>query len=260
MQYEFVQFEEKGKIAYVTICREKALNALNEQVITELLDCFQNINRREDLGCVIVTGAGRSFIAGADIGTMRDLQGLKGREFTMFGQQLMDYVENMRIPVIAAINGFALGGGCELAMACDIRIASEKARMGLPETGLGVICGAGGTQRLPRIVGESRAKEMIFTAERMDARTALSIGLVDRVTSPESLLDETLALCSAIEKNGQLAVRAAKRAINAARDTDIRDGCRFEREIFSSLFDTEDQKTGMGGFLAGKKDIVFKNR
>ena len=178
MEYEFVKFEEKGKIAYVTINREKALNALNEQVITELLDCFHVINSREDLGCVIVTGAGRSFIAGADIGTMRDLKGLKGRAFTMFGQQLMDYVEGLRIPVIAAINGFALGGGCEFAMACDIRVASTKAKFGQPEVNLGIIPGFGGTQRLPRLIGKGMAKYLIMTGEMINAEEAYRIGLV----------------------------------------------------------------------------------
>lgn len=255
-----VIFEKKNHTAVITIDKPATLNALCQDLIQQINEALDKAETDPQIYTVVITGTGRAFIAGADIGEMYEKDREAIRKWAVLGCDLNFRVENMALPVIAAINGYALGGGLELAMACDIRIASEKARMGLPETGLGVICGAGGTQRLPRIVGESRAKEMIFTAERMDARTALSIGLVDRVTSPESLLDETLALCSAIEKNGQLAVRAAKRAINAARDTDIRDGCRFEREIFSSLFDTEDQKTGMGGFLAGKKDIVFKNR
>lgn len=255
-----VIFEKKNHTAVITIDKPATLNALCQDLIQQINEALDKAETDPQIYTVVITGTGRAFIAGADIGEMYEKDREAIRKWAVLGCDLNFRVENMALPVIAAINGYALGGGLELAMACDIRIASEKARMGLPETSLGVICGAGGTQRLPRIVGESKAKEMIFTAEKIDASTALSIGLIDRITPPEALLDEALALCSTIERNGQLAVRAAKRAVNAARDTDIRDGCRFEREIFSSLFDTEDQKTGMGGFLSGEKDIIFKNR
>lgn len=258
MEYEFVKFEEKGKIAYVTINREKALNALNEQVITELLDCFQMINSREDLGCVIVTGAGRSFIAGADIGTMRDLKGLKGRAFTMFGQQLMDYVEGMRIPVIAAINGFALGGGCEFAMACDIRVASTKAKFGQPEVNLGIIPGFGGTQRLPRLIGKGMAKYLIMTGEMINAEEAYRIGLVQKLAEPEELMNEAERIANLILSKAPVAVRMAKCAVNTAEDTDMRSGIAYEAEAYNTCFTTEDRVEGMSAFLE-KREAAFQD-
>lgn len=255
-----VIFEKKGHTAVITVNRPDTLNALCEELISHINSALDAAENDQDIFTVIITGTGKAFIAGADIGEMyeKDREGI--RKWARLGCDLNARIESMALPVIAAINGYALGGGLELALACDIRIASSAARMGLPETGLGVICGAGGTQRLPRIVGDGIAREMIFTAEKIDAQRALSIGLVNRVTDPESLMDEALAVCEAINKNGQLAVRAAKRAVNVSRDTGIHDGCIFEREAFSSLFDTEDQKLGMGGFLAGEKNIRFKNR
>ena len=255
-----VIFEKKGHTAVITVNRPDTLNALCEELISHINSALDAAENDQDIFTVIITGTGKAFIAGADIGEMyeKDREGI--RKWARLGCDLNARIESMALPVIAAINGYALGGGLELALACDIRIASSTARMGLPETGLGVICGAGGTQRLPRIVGDGIAREMIFTAEKIDAQRALSIGLVNRVTDPEALMDEALAVCEAINKNGQLAVRAAKRAVNASRDTDIHDGCIFEREAFSSLFDTEDQKLGMGGFLAGEKNVRFKNK
>lgn len=255
-----VIFEKKGHTAVITVNRPDTLNALCEELISHINSALDTAENDPDVFTIVITGSGRAFIAGADIGEMyeKDREGI--RKWASLGCELNARIESMAMPVIAAINGYALGGGLELALACDIRIASSKAKMGLPETGLGVICGAGGTQRLPRIVGEGVAREMIFTAEKIDAQRALSIGLINRVTEPENLIGEALAMCDTINGNGQLAIRAAKRAVNASRDTGLEDGCLFEREIFSSLFDTEDQKIGMGGFLAGKKDIVFKNR
>ena len=180
--------------------------------------------------------------------------------WSALGSELNMKIETMKLPVIAAINGYALGGGLELALACDIRIASENAKMGLPETSLGVICGAGGTQRLPRVIGESAAKELIYTARRIDAQEALRLGLVSRVVSAESLMEEALRLAESIGKNAPIAVRSAKEAIRFGRDASIEEGCLFEREAFRVLFETEDQKTGMGAFIRKEKNVVFRNK
>ena len=255
-----VILEKKGHTAVITVNRPQTLNALCEELISHINGALDDVENDPDIFTAVITGTDKAFIAGADIGEMYEKDRESIRKWARLGCDLNMRIENMPIPVIAAINGYALGGGLELALACDIRIASDKAKLGLPETSLGVICGAGGTQRLPRTVGEGIAKEMIFTARRIDADTALRIGLVNSVVPADALMDEALDLAAAIEKNGQLAVRAAKRAVNAARTEDIHEGCLFEREIFSSLFDTEDQKIGMGGFLSGNRDIVFKNR
>lgn len=255
-----VMLEKKGHTALITINKPDTLNALCENLISQINDALDAVENDQEIYTVIITGTGKAFIAGADIGEMYGKNEAEIAIWAAFGCDLSMRLENMSRPVIAAINGYALGGGLELAMACDIRIAAENARMGLPETGLGVICGSGGTQRLPRIVGESIAKEMIFTAQVIDSRRALDIGLINKITSGEALLDEAFRLCKAIEKNGQLAVRASKEAINASRNSSIQGGCLVEREIFSRLFSTEDQKIGMGGFLAKEKNIQFKNR
>lgn len=179
MTYEYVICNIENRLAIVTINRAHMLNSLNREVIKDIFDCMKNIQQNDLADCVIITGAGRSFIAGADIGVMVEMEGWQGRDWTKEGMELMDYIETMKVPVIAAINGFALGGGCELAMACDIRIASKKAKFSQPETGLGLIPGYGGTQRLPRIVGKGMAKYLIFTNEMIDAQEAYRIGLVE---------------------------------------------------------------------------------
>lgn len=259
MEYKYIQYKAEGALAYVTINRPEALNALNYEVIGELMDCFRNIDADQSIGCVILTGSGRSFVAGADIGTMRDLAVLDGRDFTMFGQQLMDYVENIRQPVIAAVNGFALGGGCELAMSCDIRIASEKAKFGQPEVNLGIIPGFGGTQRLPRLVGKGMAKYLIMTGEHIPAQEALRIGLVQKVVSPDELMGEAERVAKLILSKAPVAIRMSKCAVNVAEDTDMRSGIAYEAEAYTTCFQTADRTEGMSAFLE-KRDPAFRGK
>lgn len=255
-----VIFDKKGHTAVLTLNRSATLNALCESFIAEINTALDKAESDPDIYTVIITGTGKAFIAGADIAEMYEKDDKAIAQWAALACDLAMRLENMQLPVIAAINGYALGGGLELALACDIRIASEKAVMGLPETGLAVICGSGGTQRLPAVVGEGIAKEMIYTAKTVNASEALDIRLVNRVVPADSLLDQSLALCREIEKNGQLAVRASKKAVNYSRNADIRDGCLYERELFSALFRTEDQKTGMGSFLRKEKNVKFKNK
>ena len=249
-------FEKKSHTALITLNRPDAMNALNENFIRQINDALDAAEADPDIYTIVITGSGKAFVVGADIEEMVNQTSAEIMEWSALGSGLNLRLERLQLPVIAAINGYALGGGLELAMACDIRIASENAKLGLPEVKLGVICGAGGTQRLPKLVGEGVAKEMIFTGKPISAAEAQAIGLVNRVTVPEALLDTALALANAIESNGQLAVRAAKKAISSSMEA----GCIREREIFSALFDTEDQKIGMRGFLKKEKSIVFKNK
>ena len=259
MNYHFVEYQEKGPLAYVTINRPDALNALNDAVIGELLDCFEAINNNSKIGCVILTGTGRSFVAGADIATMRDLECLDGRDFTMSGQRLMDYIEGIRQPVIAAVNGFALGGGCELAMACDIRIASEKAKFGQPEVNLGIIPGFGGTQRLPRLIGKGMAKYLIMTGEHIPAQEALRIGLVQKVVAPEALIEEAERVANLILSKAPIAIRMAKCAVNVAENTDMASGVAYEAEAYTTCFQAADRVEGMSAFLE-KRTAKFSGK
>lgn len=263
-----VILEKKGHTAIVTLNRTETLNALCSSFIGEINEVLDMIESDPDIYTAIIIGTGNSFIAGADIPEMVDQTPDEILEWSSLGSDLNLRLESLSIPVIAAINGYALGGGLELAMACDIRIASQSASMGLPEVKLGVICGAGGTQRLPMIVGESIAKEMIFTGKTVNAEEALKIGLISKVCPSEDLLEEAQKLALSIEKNGQLAVKAAKKAINHGLGKGPSDGsvpglkeaCLFERKTFAPLFDTEDQKIGMDGFLKKEKNIKFKNK
>ena len=254
-------FEKKSHTALLTLNRTDTMNVLNADFIGNINAALDMAESDSDIYTIVITGAGKAFIAGADIEEMVDKTSSEIMEWSALGSGLNLRLERLQLPVIAAINGYALGGGLELAMACDIRIASDNAKMGLPEVKLGVICGAGGTQRLPGIVGEGIAKEMIFTGKTISAQEARRIGLVNHVTTPETLLETALDMAKAIEKNGQLAVRAAKEAVDFAMGAaDIEASCLREREIFSALFDTEDRKIGMKGFLNKEKNIVFKNR
>lgn len=255
-----VILEKMGHTAVMTLNKKDTMNALCRSFIQEINKALDDVEADPDIYTLIITGTDKAFVAGADIPEMIDQTPGEIFEWSSLGSGLNLRIEAMQLPVIAAINGYALGGGLELAMACDIRIASENAKMGLPEVKLGVICGAGGTQRLPAIVGEGIAKALIFTGRTIDAEEALKIGLVNKVVPAEELLEEAQRLALSIENNGQLAVRAAKKAINYGRNTSIEDGCIFERKTFAPLFDSEDQKIGMGGFLQKEKDIKFKNR
>ncbi len=250
MQMNNVLCEIQNGTAVVTISRPKALNALDRETLEELLTCFQELERDADLVAVILTGAGeKAFVAGADISFMQQLNALEGRDFGKLGQAVMNRVEGFTRPVIAAVNGFALGGGCELAMACDFRIASENARFGQPEVNLGVIPGFGGTQRLPRLVGRGQALELIFTGDYIDASEALRIGLVNRVVPLEQLLAECFAVTEKISRKGPVAIRLCKEAVASGLEMDIGSACRYESDLFGVCFASDDQKEGMQAFL-----------
>ena len=247
------------KVAVLTISRPKALNALNSETLTELDLAIDEIAKDDDIYAVIVTGEGKAFVAGADITEMKDLDTMGGRRFGILGNKVFRKLENLEKPVIAAVNGFALGGGCELSMACDIRIASSKAKFGQPESGLGITPGFGGTQRLPRLVGLGMAKELIYTAKIIRADEALRIGLVNKVVEPEELLTEAKALATTIAGQAPIAVRLCKAAINKGTQLDMDSAISYESEIFGECFSTEDQTSGMTAFIE-KKEKCFKNK
>ena len=256
----FVKYEQKDQVAVLTIDRPEALNALNTQVLCDLDEAIAKVEQADDVRVVILTGAGRSFVAGADIGEMKGFSAIDGKKFGVHGGSIFLRLENLSKPVIAAVNGFALGGGCELAMACDIRLASEKAKFGQPETGLGITPGFGGTQRLPRIVGVSKAMELILTAKTIKAEEAKAIGLVSEVYPAEELMDKAMELAQAICANAPIAVAESKRCIRMGMQTDISTGAAFEAEAFGVTCGTEDKNEGMGAFLEKRKEKHFQNR
>lgn len=253
MKFEYLLFERRGNIGILSINRPDALNALNSQVLEELDKAVDMITEDENIHILIITGEGRAFVAGADIGEMKDMDMFEARRFADKGHKIFRKIELMEKPVIAAVNGFALGGGCELSMCCDIRIASEKAKFGQPEVGLGIIPGFAGTQRLARIVGMGRAKELIFTSEMIDAEKAYEIGLVNKIVSAEDLMKEAIDMAERIGSNGQIAVRFAKTAINKGMETDMETGMGIEKDLFGLCFATEDQREGMEAFLEKRK-------
>ncbi len=261
----FVDYEVKGNIAIITINREKALNALNSEVLDDLEKVFDGVDTNA-VRCLILTGAGqKSFVAGADIGEMSTLTKAEGEAFGKKGNDVFRKIETFPIPVIAAINGFALGGGCEISMSCDFRICSDNAMFGQPEVGLGITPGFGGTQRLARTVGVGMAKQLIYTARNIDAAEALRIGLVNQVVTQEELLPTAEKLANTIAGNAPIAVRACKKAINDGLQTNIDDALVIEEKLFGSCFESYDQKEGMANFLRKKDDpakvkhVEFKN-
>ena len=256
----FVKTEQKGHVAILTIDRPEALNALTADVLRDLGEAMDAVEANDEAYVVILTGAGRSFVAGADIGEMKPLTAVEGKAWGNAGNDVFLKVENCTKPVIAAINGFALGGGCELAMACDIRLASEKAKFGQPEVGLGITPGFGGTQRLARIVGTGRAMELIFTAKVIDAAQAEKIGLVNAVCPSEELMDKAMEMAEMIAAQAQVAVRESKRCIRKGIQTDINTGLAFEAEAFGLCFSTADQKEGMSAFLEKRKEKHFTGK
>lgn len=255
-----VLYEVKEHIAIITINRPEALNALNLDVLEELAQTVEKAEADADVYVLIITGAGKAFVAGADISQMKDLSATEAKAFGDFGNSVFHKIESVSKPVIAAINGYALGGGCELCMACDIRLAGTKAKFGQPETGLGITPGFGGTQRLPRIVGTSKAKELIFTAETIGADEALRIGLVSRVVPDEELMSTALEMAGKIAKNAQIAVRQSKDAINKGMQCDMLTGTAYEAQAFAVCFATEDQKDAMTAFVNKSKVTAFKNK
>ncbi|MFQ6000089.1 MAG: enoyl-CoA hydratase-related protein [Anaerolineae bacterium] len=248
-----VKLEIDGPIAIITMNRPEAMNALNGKVLAELKEAIAEVKGNEALRAVIITGEGNAFVAGADILEMKAKSLVEIRRFTYFGQSVLKGIEEMEKPVIAAINGFALGGGMELALACDIRLASREAKLGLPEVGLGIFPGMGGTQRLPRLIGRGRASELIFTGDMIGAEEAERIGLVNRVLSPQDLMKEARELAMKIASRAPIAVGRAKAAINKAMQTDLDTGLAYEIEAVSLTFGTEDKEEGMTAFIEGRK-------
>ena len=258
---ETILLNTEGHVATITINRPKALNALSTQVLTELNEALDQVNENKDVYCVIITGAGdKSFVAGADIAEMKDKSVEEAAAYGKFGNEVFRKIETFRCPVIAAINGFALGGGCELAMSCDIRLAADTAVFGQPEVGLGITPGFGGTQRLARLVGAGIAKEMIFGARNIKADRAYAINLVNAVYPLEELMSAAMKMANGIAKNAPIAVAYSKQAINKGLQTDIDGGIEIEVEEFSNCFATEDQTYGMTCFLEKVKDKAFSNK
>ena len=256
----FVAFEQRGPIGVLTMNRPEALNALNEQVLRDLDAALDAVEANDEVLVVILTGAGRSFVAGADIGQMKDLTPVQAKKFGSYGNQVFLKLENFPKPVIAAVNGFALGGGCELSMACDIRLASEKAKFGQPEVGLGITPGFSGTQRLPRRVGVAKAKELIFSGKQIGAEEAKRIGLVNEVYAAEELLNKAVEMAKSFTANAPIAVKYSKACIDRGMQMDIDNGIALENELFAMCFATEDQKEGMGAFLEKRKEKHFQNK
>ncbi|WP_195971674.1 short-chain-enoyl-CoA hydratase [Clostridium thermobutyricum] len=260
MELKNVLLEKEGNLAIVTINRPKALNALNSETLKDLNTVIDNLEKDNNIYAVILTGAGeKSFVAGADISEMKDLNEEQGREFGILGNKVFRRLETLDKPVIAAISGFALGGGCELAMSCDIRIASEKAKFAQPESGLGITPGFGGTQRLPRIVGLGKAKELIYTGEIIKADEALRIGLVNKVVALEELMNEAKAMANKIMVNAPIAVRLCKDAINRGMQVGMDEAIMIEAEDFGKCFSTEDQTEGMTAFME-RREKNFQNK
>lgn len=251
---EHLLMEVENEIAVVTINNPKSLNALNSATLAELNECFTDIQNRKDIKVVILTGSGqKSFVAGADISEMVNATPAEGRTMGLLAKEAFLKLETMPQVTIAAVNGYALGGGCEISMACDIRVASDNAKFGQPETGLGILPGFGGTQRLPRLVGKGRAKELIFTCDQIDAQEAYRIGLANKVVPQEELLDTCKAMAKKIMSKGSYAVSLAKQAINTGMDTDLASGLTLEANLFGLSFSTDDKKEGMTAFLEKRK-------
>ncbi len=257
MAYELILIETRGPVGLVTLNRPKVLNALNDALVEEIGDALLAFDADAAIGAMVLTGSEKAFAAGADIGAMKDktyMDMYKSDYLTRW-----DRIRTVRKPVIAAVAGFALGGGCELAMACDIIIAADSARFGQPEIKIGVLPGAGGTQRLPRAVGKAKAMDLVLTGRMMDAAEAERAGLVSRVVPADQLLDEAVAAATQICQYSLPAVMMAKEAVNRAYESPLSEGLQFERRLFHSLFSTEDQKEGMAAFVEKRKP-VFKHR
>jgi enoyl-CoA hydratase len=256
-----VRYEVNGAVGLITIDRPEALNALNSAVLKELDQVLDQVDL-EEIRCLVITGAGeRSFIAGADVAEMSDMNEAEGKAFGKAGNDLFRKIESFPIPVVAAINGFALGGGNELAMSCDIRICSENAVFGQPEAGLGITPGFGGTQRLPRLIGStSKAKEILYTCRNIKADEALQIGLVSAVYPIEELMVEATKMATRIAAQAPIAIRNIKKAVNEGLDMPIDQAIEHEIGLFGACFASEDQKEGMKAFLEKRKEKVFKNR
>lgn len=261
--WNYLSYEQlEAHIAVLTINRQEALNALNGEVLSELDEALDMISEKaltEDLRVLVLTGAGRSFVAGADIAVQSVFDYDAGLNWGRNGARIFKKLEDLPLVTIAAVNGFALGGGCELALSCDMIIAGEKAKFGQPEVGLGITPGFSGTQRLTRKIGSFKAKELILTGDHITAAEAERIGLVNKVTEQDKLMEEAIVMAKRVAKNAPIAVRLSKKAINLVSEMNLTDGIAAENELFAECYNTEDQKTGMQAFL-NKEKAVFENK
>lgn len=260
MEFENIILEKKEETGILTINRPSVLNTLNTKTLLEIEEALIKLEKDDKVKVVIITGSGeKAFCAGADLKELKEKNALEAKEYSHLGHRVLNKIENMEKPVIAAINGYALGGGCELAMACDLRLANQKAKIGLPEENLGIFPGFGGTQRLPRLVGLSKAKEMIFTGEMIESKTAEALCLVNKVVKDAYLMKEAEELAKKISSKGPIAIKSAKALINKSFDVDLKTGLDLEIETFAVCFTTEDHIEGINAFLEKRKP-VFKGR
>ena len=258
--YTNLIYERSGSIGIVSINRPKALNALNSETLSELDSLFTDIAKDSSVKVVVIRGGGeKAFVAGADITEMQGMSAIEARKFGKLGQTVFNKIENLPQPVIAAINGFTLGGGCELAMACDIRIATEKSKFGQPEVLLGVTPGFAGTQRLPRLVGKGNAKELLFVGDMIDAKEAFRIGLINKIVPVEELMTAVMTMAEKIASRAPIAVQLCKAGVNEGLDVDLESGMAYEAEIFGLCFSTADQKEGMTAFVE-KRQPTFEGK
>lgn len=253
MAYEILKLETNNGIAVLTISRPQAMNALNSQFFIEMNEMLSGLEKRNDIRALILTGEGKAFVAGADIAEMSDMNAEQGTQFSKIGQDTFSRIENLPFPVIAAVNGFALGGGCELSMACDIRIASKLAKFGQPEVNLGLIPGYAGTQRLTRLVGFSDALYLLLTADMISADEALRIGLVQKVTEPDQLMAEAMAVAAKIASKGPIAIQQAKAVARKGMLCDFNTACNIEAAEFGKLFGNGESGEGMKAFLEKRR-------
>lgn len=253
MAYNNLKISRKQQAAVIILNRPEALNALNSETFDELSDALEKLDGDESVTVIVITGEGKAFVAGADIAELKDMDAFQSRAFSRKGQKVFEQIESLDKPVIAAVNGFCLGGGCELAMACDIRVASEKARFGQPEVNLGTTPGFAGTQRLPRLVGEGRAKELLMTGEIIDAREAHRIGLANRVVDPDGLMDTVMELAGQIDAKGPAAVSLVKSVVHKGLQVDLASGSAMENDAFGLCFASGQAPEGMAAFLEKRK-------
>ncbi len=253
MDFKNIIVDKEDGVGIVKMNRPDALNALNTETLQELEKAFAHLGESGDVKVIIITGEGKAFVAGADIAEMKDMSADEAKAFSQKGQKVFDLIARIDKPVIAAVNGFALGGGCELAMACDIRIASEKAKLGQPEVNLGIIPGFAGTQRLARLVGAAKAKELIFTGDLIDAQTAHSVGLVNQMVPAEKLMDVCMEIAKKIASKGPTAVKLAKKVIDEGIQVNLDDGTTLESDRFAECFAGGEAKEGMSAFLEKRK-------